>query len=160
MKIFPLALLFFCLPAQARECISYSEKTSLSGTLTEQTFAGPPNYQSIAGGDRKESYLFIALSQPICVAPGTDPKEQNERGASNVKIVQLLFPYTDRSAVLLRRQLGKHVSCAGEIWPQQTGHHHSRILFTEAACMVPNNSFNPTAGVGLVINKRLGPAAG
>jgi len=24
----------------------------------------------------------------------------------------------------------------------------------------PNNSFNPTAGVGLVINQQLGPAAG
>jgi hypothetical protein len=24
----------------------------------------------------------------------------------------------------------------------------------------PNNSFNPTAGVGLVISKQLGPAAG
>jgi hypothetical protein len=59
MKVLAAAFTIFTLSAQAADCLSYSENISLEGVLSQQTFAGPPNYESIATGDRKETYLFI-----------------------------------------------------------------------------------------------------
>ena len=40
------------------------------------------------------------------------------------------------------------------------GRMNPRFHSEGSLAQAPNNSFNPTAGVGLVINQRLGPAAG
>ena len=37
---------------------------------------------------------------------------------------------------------------------------HGTTAILRKTRRVPNNSFNPTAGVGLVTNNQLGPAAG
>jgi hypothetical protein len=143
MKIFLLVLLFFCLPAQASQCMSYSNTVTLNGTLSRKMFPGPPNYQSIAGGDREEYFFFLTLASPICVSPGQDSME---RGVSRAKILQLIF--VGGGIPSRRGQPGNDVTCTGKIWPRETAHHHSRILLANTTCMVPNNSFKPTAGIG------------
>jgi hypothetical protein len=127
-------LFLFCLPAKASECLAYSANTMLVGTLTKNTFPGPPNYESIAAGDRQETYFFLKLKTPLCVTPGNDATQM---GASKVKIIQLIFPDTEDSYASLRPFLGKKLSCSGQIWPQETGHHHSAVLLAEAMCRYP-----------------------
>src|SRR5438309_10145585 len=47
-----------CLPVPAQRCLEYGPTVSLTGRLHSRIFPGPPNYQSIRRGDRKETALL------------------------------------------------------------------------------------------------------
>lgn len=116
--------------AHADACFDYRE-IELRGSLTSETFPGPPSYESVAAGDRLETHFFIVPRTAICVAEGNDLAF--EPGASNVERIQLIFP--DASSYRrLRPLLGRGVSCRGVLMGQLTGHHHSRVLLTNARC--------------------------
>ena len=45
-------------------------KATVSGELTVQIFAGPPNYESIAKGDAEEKALILELPRRLCANDG------------------------------------------------------------------------------------------
>jgi hypothetical protein len=66
-------------PAVADSCYHYRPASvSLSGRLLQRTLPGPPNYQSIARGDRPQVVDLLILDAPICTiadykdSPNTD----------------------------------------------------------------------------------------
>src|SRR5437773_9064287 len=59
----------YCLPVSAQKCLTYEPTVvSLTGTLRSQVFAGPPNYESIKRGDRKETAIILTLTAKTCTA--------------------------------------------------------------------------------------------
>ena len=128
------AFLFLALQmAAAGECLKYEpEVVTLRGTIERQTFPGPPGYESIKDGDRKETYWFLRLDRPVCTVAAT----YENRAYAGVKVVQLVFPYprredgTDSAYVKYRPLFGHHVAAKGTLFGQITGHHFSRVLLS------------------------------
>src|SRR6266550_392246 len=66
-------------PGVADSCYHYRPApVSLTGRLIQRTLPGPPNYQSIARGDRPQVVDLLILDAPICTladykdSPNTD----------------------------------------------------------------------------------------
>ncbi len=66
-------------PGVADSCYHYRPApVSLTGRLIQRTLPGPPNYQSIARGDRPQVVDLLILDTPICTladykdSPNTD----------------------------------------------------------------------------------------
>ena len=128
-----VALMLTCasVPSLAAQCLGYANEVSLVGTLARKTFPEQPNYESIAKGDAAATYFFISPQRSFCVSPGSD---ESSPGVPLVAQVQLIFPWEYDSYNALRPYLGKKVMCRGNLWPQQTGHHHSPVLLADAKC--------------------------
>ncbi len=116
----------------AAPCLDYRE-LSIRGTLTSETFPGPPNYENVASGDRSETYYFVAMADPACVVKGASSLEP---AADSVQRIQLIFEWQTAQASYdrLKPLLGKTVECRGVLLGRLTGHHHSEVMLTNARC--------------------------
>jgi hypothetical protein len=132
MKLAPILLAAFCLPAWAGPCLNYGELVTLKGVLSRHTFPEQPNYESIANGDAAATYFFVSPGAPVCVAAGAG--QSDEPAEPSVKRVQLVFPFGTNGYEPLRRYLGGQVVCAGSLVHAISGHHHSPVLLFEAQC--------------------------
>jgi Domain of unknown function (DUF4431) len=114
-------------PARA-ECWSYDGITTVQGILLQRTFPGPPNYESIQTGDRPETYWFVALDQPACVA--ADPKDQDGSPAvSSVERIQLVVTAEQYRAQA--NKVGRHVIVSGQLFGAISAHHKSPVLMSQ-----------------------------
>ena len=98
---------------------------SLTGKLVRQTFASPPNFESIPTGDTAETYWFIELATPACVS-GNPADIMNRADALDVKMVQLVLSgdqYATHSSLV-----GKAVTATGSLFSALSGHHHTQVL--------------------------------
>ena len=115
--------------ASANECQNY-QNAHLVGTLQQQTFAGPPNYESIAAGDKAERYFLLKLSAPICVNADVQQQEPSFKAITEVQLILNGASNYDS----LRGRLDQMVSCKGKLLSAQTGHHHTEVLLSAAQC--------------------------
>ncbi len=125
-----LILTIFCLPVMAKEAsVVYFQpvKVTLVGIIETQTFPGPPNYESIAGGDEMEAGWYLKLLHPVSVliAPKQKPLD-NDIPTYNVKVVQMTIDYSMPYKNLVKN--GNYVKVTGKLFRQITGHHHARVL--------------------------------
>jgi hypothetical protein len=126
---FPSGHLQHVTPRQASGCLAYEPvNVELTGTIIRRTFPGPPNYESVAQGDKPEVYWLLVLSSPICMtADEADPDIYPAR--RNIREIQLAFP----DAKTYERQknlVGKGVIAKGTLFGSHTGHHHTAVVFT------------------------------
>jgi hypothetical protein len=107
-------------------CVDYSPTQTLYGHINRETFAGPPNYTSIAAGDQPETYWVLNLFQPICV--NADDRDLNAPARSDVTAMQLIIEGDgyQRYASYVNRD----VEISGTLSPAFTGHHHTPLLLT------------------------------
>lgn len=99
-------------------CLHYGpEKVQLTGRLYQKSFPGPPNYEDINKGDKKETYWFIKLSKPRCV--------ENLKNQADMQVI--IFKVRNR---LREGMTGKFALLKGELFPQTTGHHRTEALIT------------------------------
>ena len=104
-------------------CLSSEAATvTLSGKLSRKTFAGPPNYESVRGGDAPETYWILHLARPVCVS-GEEPEE-------NVSDIQLIL--SEAQYPRHKGLLGKRVVVSGKLVHAETGHHHTNVLLNVA----------------------------
>jgi hypothetical protein len=107
------------------QCLDYEPKVvNLSGTLVRQTFPGPPNYQSIARGDKAETFWILRLRKPVCVNVA-DHFDIHEEGQKQIQLVLEPKQYKQ-----FRRLLGKRVTATGSLFHAHTAHHRKPLLFT------------------------------
>ena len=120
-----LASLVAVAPARAAECLSYEGRVRLAGVLESETFPGPPEYESIAGGDRPETVWLLRLDAPVCVAQGKADPSLNEAEAdvSRIQLVLTVRQYRDNVGLL-----GARVSLSGTLIHSHTGHHRTTVL--------------------------------
>ncbi len=119
-----VSLIFLGAPESHADCVGRDPDAVLvEGTLERVTFPGPPNYESIQNGDLAETYFVLRLAAPICI-------QTSERGRVSSSELQLfLQPW---QYALLRPRLGVTMKVSGRLWPAETGHHHTALMFTPA----------------------------
>ncbi len=114
-------------PALAEPCFHFEPApASLVGKLVRKTFPGPPNYENIkAAGDRAETYWFVELREPICLA-GTPRDEPRPQDVNDLKLVQLLLVHNEYKTH--GQFVGKIVQATGTFTAGISGHHHTPVL--------------------------------
>jgi Domain of unknown function (DUF4431) len=114
----------------------------LTGSLDVQTFAGPPNFESISDGDQVERSLYFKLDAPIDVATNlkNNPAKIDE-SEKNVKVVQLIILNESQEHWAKSKSLtkGSRTKIRGTLSHSITGHHHARILLTVKNVESPAN---------------------
>jgi len=108
-------------------CLHYEPTpVVLSGTLVEQTYPGPPNYESVAQGDAAEAGYYLHLRKPVC----TQAREEDET-SSHARIEWVQIVVMDKAQFApLRQRLGKVLRLRGSLFEASTGHHHTEVLLT------------------------------
>src|SRR5437899_12759362 len=86
-----------CLPMRA------GHNVEITGTLEYRDFPGPPNYKSIAKGDRRETAILLKLDQPVCVE-GVGVGEMPFK-AENVDLIQLAISPKLQEGLQARRKV-------------------------------------------------------
>ena len=115
--------------AQSQSCMDLRKpaaKATVSGELTVQIFAGPPNYESIAKGDAEEKALILELPRRLCANDGEfiDGTTKFDRVHVSSRIPALLD--------VLNAAVGRRVTIRGEAFGAHTGHHRAPlVLFAE-----------------------------
>ncbi|MFP5295862.1 MAG: DUF4431 domain-containing protein [Alphaproteobacteria bacterium] len=111
--------------AEPKTCLDLRKaggQTTLSGVLTVQLFAGPPNYESIAGGDAEERAFILELPRRLCATDG-----EFISPATSFDRVQVSA--SDEAVLgVLRAAVGSTVTVRGEAFGAHTGHHHAPLV--------------------------------
>ena len=120
--------------AMYQGCIDLSGKNrvSVTGRAVFRHFAGPPNYESIAGGDRDETRYIITVRNSVCIHDEegfADPKEQ----VSDVEIDVFNNPRLEAN---LRAARGRIVTVEGVGNGPMTGHDHGSLMIDAASVIV------------------------
>jgi hypothetical protein len=111
--------------AQRIDSLSYEPTiVRIQGIIRQDTFPGPPNYESIKNGDKMEVYWILDLVSPVFVN-GT-PGDDINKAESNVTKMQLvLLP----KQYLSYKNLIRHkVIVTGTLFHGITGHHKTDVL--------------------------------
>jgi hypothetical protein len=97
-------------------------KATISGELTFQNFAGPPDYESIANGDAEEKALILELPRRVCANDGDFIE-----GTTKFDRVHVGF---NSPALLdvLNAAVGRRVTVRGEVFGAHTGHHRAPLV--------------------------------
>lgn len=107
-----LFILTLCSYAQASvadvySCLEYGP-IRLVGTLVRQTYAGPPDYESVTKGDEPQVIWVLQLERRVCV----DANAKYPREPTQIEI-ELALP-ADRYAQY-RHLLGQKIIATGEL---------------------------------------------
>jgi len=118
-------LVGFCASASGQKCLEYGATVSLSGTLRSQVFPGPPNYESIKRGDRKETAIILTLMARVCTTD-SDPQvvDVPETGIREMQLVVTKNLHWKT----VRRLMGKRAVVTGTLFHVHTGHHRTKVL--------------------------------
>ncbi len=116
----------YCLPASAQKCLEYDPAVvSLTGVLRSQVFPGPPNYESIKRGDRKETAIILTLAGKTCTTGNEgDDLDVSEAGIREVQLVVM----KNADWKIVRRLMGKRAKVTGTLFHAHTGHHRTKVL--------------------------------
>ena len=106
-------------------CLKYEpEVVELVGTMKRHVFPGPPNFESVIGGDTPENYWVLHLLKPICVVPtesDTHGINEPETGVNQLQLNQIDYKGS-------KHLLGKRVKVKGRLLHAITGHHHTKVM--------------------------------
>lgn len=132
VALFVCAMTILSVPASAKpagtpllRCVDSSRPdalVTLAGKLTVRTFPGPPNYESIAGGDLEERAFILELPRLICFTDGefADGYERFDR----VHVYA-----TDQDVIdALNAAIGREVLVEGRAMGAHTGHHRAPMV--------------------------------
>ena len=114
----------FYVSAQRQECLAYDpEVVQLIGTISKQTFPGPPNYESVRKGDKPETYWVLNLPDTVCTQPSAD-------NDGEYKVTDLQLILTPKQYALYRKFVARRtrVNVTGKLSHAITGHHHTPVL--------------------------------
>jgi len=98
----------------AAECLRYGV-VSLTGRLVQQTYPGPPDYESLTRGDKPLVIWILQLDRGICVA-GSDSSYRSTYSEREIQLVLGADQYarTDQYAQY-RHLLGKKITVTGRL---------------------------------------------
>jgi hypothetical protein len=94
--------------------------------LARRTYAGPPNYESVARGDRPETAWLLRLDRPACVAADASDTTGFNVAVASVREVQLVV--SPEQVQRYRGRVGQRVALSGALFGAHTGHHHTPVL--------------------------------
>src|SRR5690242_5751297 len=100
-------------PGVADSCYHYRPASvSLTGRLIQRTLPGPPNYQSIARGDRPQVVDLLILDAPICTIPDykDSPNTDAFQGQDTIQVRRAESTWRD-----VQRLTGRRVEVTGTL---------------------------------------------
>ena len=119
-------------------CLRYDPETvAISGVLRRHTFPGPPNYESVQGGDAPETGYYVHLRRPICASRQYASDDEPDPAAARhveARIVQLVLDSAGYAR--LQPRLGQRVTLRGRLFSAYTGHHHAPLLMLGASPVI------------------------
>jgi hypothetical protein len=121
-----LVVLLAASAAACADCLGYTGPVELAGVLARRVFPGPPNYESVARGDRPETAWLLRLDQPACVAADASDATGFNVAVANVREIQLAV--TPEQYQRYRDRVGRRVALSGTLFGAETGHHHTPVL--------------------------------
>jgi hypothetical protein len=100
----------------AAQCLYYGD-VSLTGRLVQQTYPGPPDFESVTKGDAPLVIWILQLDAGVCIisSSASYPNAYNEREIQLV-IGNEQYARTDRYAQY-RQLLGKRIAVSGRLQP-------------------------------------------
>jgi hypothetical protein len=105
------------------ECLHFEPaEVQLSGTLTARAFPGPPNYQSVAAGDRADRAFILVLDAPVCVEADLN-SEINREAQAGIREVHIRWFEGDLASFV-----GKHVIVRGQLSTATIGHDRTPVV--------------------------------
>lgn len=100
-------------PLSCFACVdSTGAEIEISGSVALETFAGPPNFESIEKGDRPETYWILTSQSDICVEGYSEPQ-------TRFQLFSLKGPVKIEE---------EEITIRGITMEGHTGHHHTNIL--------------------------------
>ena len=127
--ILALAVLLAFQGPAAADCLTYTGRVELAGVLASRTYPGPPNYDSIARGDRAETAWLLRLDRPACVAAQADDQTGFNVAVASVRAIQLVV--TPEQLQRYRGRMGQRVALSGTLFGAHTGHHRTPVLLND-----------------------------
>jgi hypothetical protein len=100
----------------AAQCLYYGD-VSLTGRLVQQTYPGPPDFESVTKGDKPLVIWLLQLDERICIESysASYPNVYNER---EIQLVVGNDQYANTAGYAqYRHLLGKRIAVAGRLQP-------------------------------------------
>jgi hypothetical protein len=133
-----LPIAFCCTAVNAAppgDCLSYEPaRVKLTGRVISKVFPGPPNYESVKGGDKPEPAWLLHLAKPICVK--ADNQDEFNVAVDNVSVIHLVLRGNQFSRLRRLRKKGA-VTLTGQLFHSFTGHHHADVLMQVSRIEAP-----------------------
>jgi hypothetical protein len=98
--------------------LSNNANIQVTGVVTQKTFPGAPNYESIAQGDTAETFWFITAVQEMCFAP------DGEFINSEIRLSTFQLLNNEKLDIVE----GQRYIVTGKTFPATSGHHHSKVM--------------------------------
>ena len=115
----------------AAQCLYYGD-ASLTGRLVQQTYPGPPDFESVTKGDAPLVIWILQLDIGVCIL-SSDPSYPNVYDEREIQLVLGNDQYarTDRYAQY-RHLLGKKVAVTGRLQPGGGKYEKPAVIATRA----------------------------
>jgi hypothetical protein len=115
--------------ARTAECVVENDEVSVVGSLSRETFAGPPNYESVDRGDKAETVWILTLREPLTLCP-VAARNGEAHTLGSINRFQLVIYGEQRG--LKQALIARYASIRGRIFLRHTGHHHTAALIEVA----------------------------
>jgi hypothetical protein len=112
-------------PSQGAGCIIENDEIDVIGRLSRETFAGPPNYESVHKGDKAETYWILTVLEPITLCPLASA-DGRPHTIGSVNRFQLVF--NEGQGGLTRALIARHAWVRGRVFMGHRGHQHMAAL--------------------------------
>jgi hypothetical protein len=106
-------------------CIVENDEIEVIGRLARETFAGPPNYESVDKGDKAETYWILTVDEPItlCRLASAGGKPHTIGSLSRFQLV-----FNEEYGGLKHALIARHAWVRGRILMSHSGHQHMAAL--------------------------------
>ncbi len=109
------------------ECLQDGQDVIFAGTVSRETFPGPPNYESIDDGDIPEIYWILTIHTPQCVIAESMESGALYEVAKSTTRFQLVFE--DASIYESQKNIVENSAVVeGQLFAGYSGHHHTEAL--------------------------------
>jgi hypothetical protein len=114
----------------AAECVIENDEVVVAGSLSRETFAGPPNYESVDRGDKAETVWILTLREPLVLCP-LAAENGNSHTLGSINRFQLVI-FEEQQRGLRQALIARYASVRGKVFLRHTGHHHTAALIEVA----------------------------
>lgn len=107
-------------------CLTDGDSAELTGKVWRETFPGPPNYESIEGGDKPQTYWILTTDQPYCGEAYNMESGSTHRLPGKLTRFQLVLDndqYADNQSLVF-----ENATVKGKMFSSHTGHHKTSML--------------------------------
>lgn len=112
------------LAAYEYSCLEYGPN-SIVGRLVRQTYAGPPDYESVTKGDAPQVIWILQLDQRVCV-------DANSRYPRELTQIEIELALPENQYAQYRNLLGQKIVATGELVHGGANYQKRLVLKTDA----------------------------